>query len=310
MLRTALAFWLAAVSFSHAEVIYTAADLQRVRERAIPNIETVMWRDVVPRLPAALQDRARTVTLHFPERGPGPMSFYAQPSQARIYMPLTSLRFYDDIATLHAWFESRSCPQEYIQTYLAALLRAGDDLPAPLIAFGLDREVLFSDSYTYDLSGKIFSSGVQFLLAHELGHILLDHRTDVSGAQSQRQEAAADAFALDHFARLGGNPLGIFWFYQAAWWHDPASPQGRLMNSHPVSAERIRAMASRLIDSPNDFAHGEADPTREANLILQLGMMTSAFADLIDDDTFLNWSAAAMFNDYPLSRLREACPHG
>lgn len=307
--KTAFALWLATASLASAEVLYTPAELQRVRDRAIPNIETVMWRDIVPRLPADLQAQARSVSLEYPERGPGPLSFFASPSLGKIYIPLTSLRFYDDIATLHAWFESRNCPQEYIQTYLAALLRAGEDLPAPLIAFGLDRDVLFADSYTYDLSGKIFSSGVQFILAHELGHILLDHSTEVSGLDSQQQEEAADAFALDHFARLGGNPLGVFWYYQAAWWHDPATPEGRLQNTHPVSAERIRNMAERLMATPYDFAHGEADPDREANFISQLGMMTAGFADLIDDDTFLAWIAPAMFNDYPLNRLREACPH-
>lgn len=309
MLRLALAFWCFSVAHTTAEVVYSPAELDRVRARAIPSIQSVMWRDIVPRLPDQYRSRAGDVQLVFPERGPGPMSFYASPERQEIYLPLTSLRFYDDIATLHAWFESRNCPQEYIQTYLAALLRAGEDLPAPLIAFGLEREKLFADTYTYDLSGKIFSSGVQFLMAHELGHILLDHRPGIAGAESRQQEAEADAFAIDHFARLGGNPMGIFWYYQAAWWHDPASEEGRLQNTHPVSAERIRAMAARLIENPEDFAHGEADPAREARLISQLGFMIDGFADLIDDDTYLTWIAPAMFNDFPLSNLRSACPH-
>ena len=309
MLKKAFFLWIATAGFSTAEVVYSPAEIQRVRERTVPSIQSVMWQDIVPRLPSEYRARASDVKLIFPERGPGPMSFYAAPARQEIHLPLTSLRFYDDIATLHAWFESRSCPQEYIQTYLAALLRADENLPAPLVAFGLDRDKLFADNYTYDLSGKIFSSGVQFLLAHELGHILLDHRTGIEGAESQRQETEADTFALDHFARLGGNPMGIFWYYQAAWWHDPASEKGRRENTHPVSAERIRAMAERLIDSPDEFAHGEADPAREAKLISQLGMMTAAFADLIDDDSFLNWIAPAMFNDYPVSNLRHSCPH-
>ncbi len=308
MLKLALVFSLAAAGLASAEVVYSPADMQRVRERAIPSIQAVMWRDIVPRLPEQFRSRASSVKLIFPERGPGPMSFYAAPAKREITLPLTSLRFYDDIATLHAWFESRNCPQEYIQTYLAALLRSDENLPAPLVAFGLDHDRLFADSYTYDLSGKIFSSGVQFLLAHELGHILLDHRTGIGGVESQRQEAEADAFALDHFARLGGNPMGIFWYYQAAWWHDPASEKGRRENTHPVSAERIRAMAARLINDPDDFAHGEVNPAREAKLISQLGMMTAAFADLIDDDSFLTWVAPTMFSDFPLSNLRHSCP--
>ncbi|WP_299852505.1 hypothetical protein [uncultured Roseovarius sp.] len=309
MLKLAFVFCFAYIGIASAEVVYTPTELQRVRERAIPAIQSVMRQDIVPRLPTQFRDRASRVQLKFPERGPGPMSFYAAPARQEIFLPLTSLRFYDDIATLHAWFEARNCPQEYIQTYLAALLRAGEDLPAPLVAFGLDRDKLFADSYTYDLSGKIFSSGVQFLLAHELGHVLLDHRTGIGGEESQRQEAEADAFALDHFARLGGNPMGIFWYYQAAWWHDPASEKGRRENTHPVSADRIRAMAARLRESPGEFAHGEVNPAREAELISQLGMMTAEFANLIDDDSFLSRIAPAMFNDFPLSNLRLSCPH-
>ena len=309
MLKLALAKYLAAASLATAEVTYSAADMQRARDRAIPSIQSVFWQDIIPRLPAELQSRASQVQLVFPERGPGPMSFYASPANLEIYMPLTSLRFYDDIATLHAWFESRNCPGEYLQTYLAALLRGNQNLPAPYVAFGLDRDTLFGDSYTYDLGGKIFSSGVQFLLAHELGHILLNHAPGVGGVASQAQETEADAFALDHFARLGGNPMGIFWYYQAAWWNDPASEKGRRENTHPVSAERIRAMAMRLIENPNDFAHGEADPAREARLVSQLGTMVDAFADLIDDDSFLNWVAPTMFSEFPLSNLQDACPH-
>ncbi len=33
---------------------------------------------------------------------------------------------------------------------------------------------------------------------------------------------------------------------QAAWWHDPTSDRGRRENTHPVSAERLRAVARRL----------------------------------------------------------------
>ncbi len=309
MLRLVILIYVLMTGSLAAEVVYSPADLQRVRDRAIPTIQSVMWQDIVPRLPDQFRDTASDVQLFFPERGPGPMSFYASPANGEIYMPLTSLRFFDDIATLHAWFESQDCPTEYIQTYLAGLLRAGEDLPAPLVAFGLDRDRLFADNYTYDLSGKIYSSAIQFILVHELGHVLLDHQAGVEGAESRQQEAEADSFALDHFARLGGNPMGIFWYYQAAWWHDPASDRGRRENTHPISAERIRSMANRLIENPGDFAHGEANPEREAGFVRQLGVMTTAFADLIDDDIFLTWMAPAMFNDYPLSNLRQACPH-
>lgn len=290
-----------------AQVRYGPADLQRVRDRSVPVIVSVFQEDIIGNLPRDLRARAAQITLAFPETGPSPLSFYAEPATQTIHMPLTSIRFLDDVGTVFSWVESKGCEPGYVQTYLWALLREGRPLPAPLEAFAIDRDAAFADAYTYDVSGKIVSSGVQFILAHELGHLLLDHRTDVDAAESQRQETEADRFALEHFARLGGSPMGVFWYYMAAWWQDPLTGN-RPLSTHPVSPQRIRALAGRLAANPMDFAHGEADPQKEAALVAQLAVMVGDLADLIDDDGMLSLMPLTLERDFPTSRLARACP--
>lgn len=307
MLKWLLCLVLIAPTFAAAQVRYSEADLQRVRDRSIPSIQKVFVQDIIGNMPRADRARAAQIRLAFPVAGDGPLSFFAEPGTQTISMPLTSIRFMDDMSTLFAWFESKGCQPEYLQSYLWALLREGRPLPSPLVAFAVDRDVAFADTYTYELSGKIVSSAIQFILAHEVGHLMLDHRLDVDAAGSQRQETEADRYALEHFARLGGSPMGVFWYYLAAWWLDPVS-SGRGASSHPVSPERITALGDRLLANPMDFAHAEADPAKEAEIVRQLGGMVKGLADMIDDDGMLTLMPLTLERDFPPSRYATACP--
>lgn len=291
-----------------AEGLYTEAELAHTRDRATGNIITVFQEDIIGNLPRADRPRAAAVTVRFPEHGPSPLSFYANPATNTIYMPLESIRFFDDVATLFAWVESKGCDPASVQAYLWAKLRDGQPLPAPLKAFHIDRDTAFADPFTYDVSGKILSSGIQFILAHELGHLMLGHQGGMAGADSQAQEIAADSFALDHFSRLGGLPMGVFWYYMAAWWQDPVGSEARDASTHPVSPERISLLAERLTSDPMAFSHGELDPEREAGLAAQIGGMVANLAVLIDDDGMLSLMPIVLERDWPASRLATACP--
>lgn len=308
MLIRAACFILLWPAWALAETGYSRAELDRVRDRSVPNIIKVFEEDILGNLPRDLRREAAMIRFEFPDAGPSPLGFYAEPSRQTIIMPLSSIRFFDDVATLFAWIESKRCEQGFVHAYLRARLREGQPLQTPLRAFGIDRDTALADPYTSDLSDKIFSSGLQFIMAHEVGHILLNHRPGRSGAESQSQELEADAFAMEHFARLGGSPLGAFWYYVAAWWQDPVGDAVKARHSHPVSPARIRAMSARLLAGPLDFAHGENDPQREATLIRQLALMIDGFADIIDDDGML--TLMPMERDFPLTRLSRVCASG
>lgn len=292
-----------------AEVSYPAPDLNRVLLKAGPNLRAVLYEDIANKLPPLWRDQLADIRLVFPEVGPNPIAFYAYPHSNEIHMPLTSIRFFDDIATLYAWFQSRNCRVEYIQTYVYSILRDDVDLPPPLEAFGLDRRILHADTFTYEASGKVYSSGLQFILAHELGHLLLQHRTGLTPQESQVQEWEADAFAFEHFARLGGSPAGIFWYFMTAWWFDPENEAGRLGASHPVTFERIGTMAELFQTRSMDFAFGEADPETEARLIREMGGMLSFFAEAMADPALRDFTIETVLRDFPLTRLTQACPH-
>ena len=292
---------------AHAQ-LYTDAELQRVQERAVPNLIKVFDEDIIANLPRDQRARAAQVRIEFPEVGPSPLAFYADPTSDTIYMPLTSIRFFDDIATLFAWVEARSCDPEAVQAYLWRKLQLHEPLPAPLKAFNVDRDTAFADPFTDNVSAKIYSSGLQFILAHELGHLLLDHRLGLTGDESQAQEIAADDFALDHFARLGGQPMGVFWYFMAAWWFDPTNAEDLASYSHPVSPARIARLGTRLVEDPMSFAHAEVDPAREAELARQIGGMVLELSVMIDENGMLAAMPLLMEDAWPASRFATACP--
>ncbi|WP_116131528.1 hypothetical protein [Tropicimonas sp. IMCC34043] len=286
---------------------YTDAELQRVQDRAVPKLELVLHEDIVGLLPRAERPLAARIALEFPAKGPDPLAFYAEPDRLTITMPLESIRFFDDIATLFAWFQSKGCAFEPTQSYLHALLREHQPLPPPLVAFGIDRDAAFDDEYTYDLSSKIYSAGLLFILAHEVGHLVLGHEVGLTGPASQAQEIAADAFAMDHFARVGTMPVGILFYYIAAWWRDPVGPAAAA-STHPVSPGRMAALARRMADTPMDFAHGEPDPEAAAVRVTATAGQIAVFANLASDEGMLTLMPLGLQRDFPLSRLQTVCP--
>ncbi len=308
MLKVAAFVSLLTLASQAGAQLYTEDERRHTFERATPDIIRVFNDDIVGNLPRADRPRAAQVRLEFPDRGPSPLAFFADPAEGVIYMPLESIRFFDDVATLFAWIESKGCDPAALQAYLWAKLRQGRPLPSPLRAFQIDRDTAFADPFTFNVSGKIVSSGLQFILAHELGHIMLNHQPGLSGQDSQAQEIAADEFALDHFSRLGGLPMGVFWYYMAAWWQDPIGGTARDASTHPVSPERISRLAERIVTDPMAFSHGEQDPEREMQLATEIGMMVAELAELIDDDGMLSLMPLTLERDWPDSRLATACP--
>ena len=287
---------------------YPEEALTRVQTRSIPDIERVFRDDILQRLPREIRPRGSQITLIYPKSGRNALDFYADPTTQSIALPLSSLRFFDDMATLYAWIARHNCRLEYAQTYLLMAFDPDEMVETPLIAFGIDRDVALADSYVNDVSGKVFSSGVQFLLAHELGHLLLDHQGGLIGGLSQQQEREADAFALEHFARLGGLPGGAFWYYQMTMWNDPLADAERSRSTHPISGDRMVALGDRLLATPMDFAHGELDPQAELETVEALGQMFLDFATQLEDDALMTFMHDTQPLAFPPTDFMKACP--
>ncbi len=287
--------------------IYSDADLARTGEVATPGLVAMLHEDIVPNLPRDLRPAAARLELDFPARGPSPLSFWAVPGSGRIVLPLESIRFFDEVATLHAWFEGHGCDSGPIQSYLWLLVGQGAPLPAPLAAFGIDRETALADPFTEDVSGKILSSGMLFILLHETAHQLMGHAGGLAGTLSHTQETEADVFALDHFARLGVMPLGIVFFFQTLWWVDPfgAAVAG---GTHPVSAARIQAIADALATRPEDYSFAEPDPAKGRAQALAMAQDVGTLAGIAADEEFRGFMMDSIAASYPPDAFAGACP--
>lgn len=287
--------------------IYSDADLARTGEVASPSLVAMLHEDIVPNLPRDLRPAAARLELHFPDRGPSPLAFWAVPGSGRIVLPLESIRFFDEVATLYAWFESHGCDPGPIQSYLWLLVGQGAPLPAPLAAFAIDRETALADPFTDDVSGKILSSGMLFILLHETAHQLLGHEGGLAGTLSQSQETAADVFALDHFARLGVMPLGIVFFFQTLWWLDPFGT-AVAGGTHPVSAARIQAIADALASRPEDYSFAEPDPAKGRAQALAMAQDVGTLAGIAADEEFRGFMMDSIAASYPPDAFAGACP--
>jgi predicted Zn-dependent protease len=103
------------------------------------------------------------------------------------------------------------------------------------------------------------------LVLHELGHVLHGHPgyDAISAAQAQANEQDADRFALTVMRRIGVAPFGmVFWFQTGAYLSpnrgdfadDEAHAEWLQQTTHPVTEDRLRAIAAELRHAPEDFA--------------------------------------------------------
>ena len=307
LIRALLAAVLLASPAAARDPLFGRAALDEA-SRMVPAVAHLLAEDIPATLPRAHRPRAAAIRLDTPDRlGPHPMGFYAVPARNTIVVPLETLHFLDEWAMLLGWDNSRGCRSEYFDSYLWALLRAGRPLPGPLDAFGLDRAAVLADPKADHVSERTLSSSVWFLLAHEVGHLLLGHSPAARGADSRRQEMEADAFALDRFAELGTAPLGIVAFFYAARYLDPTGEAAEL-GTHPVFSDRLRAIAERLTANPETFSHGETDPAQARLTVLFVASQIGAMAELGSDEDMLEVLPEALLRDFPLSRLASACP--
>jgi hypothetical protein len=121
-----------------------------------------------------------------------------------------------------------------------------------------------------------FGNTIVFLLAHELGHVFKKHDTHSQDpVQKRKQEIEADAFAIEIMRRIGQVPLGVeFWFDVERIGHlqgmrrlvatrrfpTEAEWQKYLATfDHPVTNERLDALADVIEKAPDAFARNQAN---------------------------------------------------
>jgi len=158
-----------------------------------------------------------------------------------------------------------------------ATLSTGAPLPAVFRTLGVP-DTAREESAVANRVDLNFGNTIVFLLAHELGHALKKHDTHSRDpVQKRRQEIEADAFAIEVMRRIGQVPLGVeFWFdverighvqgirrVTSARFPTEAEWQKYLAGlDHPVTSERLDALATAVEKAPDSFARNQADQAR------------------------------------------------
>jgi hypothetical protein len=227
--------------------LYDAGTLRYWQARYQTSTTKILDQVIRPALYPQEARRLAGVPLDFPllpdadMRG-NPLAFYVPPDFSRVVLPVSSLKFLDDLCTAYAWLQINGYVIDTVSEY-AAMLKyknfRGAPYPRPLAALHIPANAL-DDKRVDELALGHFVTARTFLLLHELGHVY--HRPPV---QSLENEKAADAFAAQVMPRTGLPPLGalVFFMADASWAGYPPEP-----GTHPLSGSRLLALASRMED--------------------------------------------------------------
>jgi len=258
---------------------YPLAELKTDGERLSERVRQLL--DVIePSLTDTERERLKNVVLFFPEPRVGDyfLNFYAasQGDRAVVVMPMLSLKVLEDLATAYAWLYVNGYSLSTVDLYFAMLQHRdkqdfpGGEYPPVLDALGIPGDA-WQQPQVDKLSLSFRNEALAFILLHELGHILFEHKgyDQVTRTQARRDETQSDRFALDVLARTGTPPLGAVMFFQAQFYSlptrgefdTPGDWQDYLQQraTHPLTEDRLRDLSryisGRLAQSrPREFA--------------------------------------------------------
>jgi len=263
--------------------LYPEKKLQADAARWSEQIQAEYRDTILPQLSDEERSALGTVKIEVPLSGPDgdPFSFYTD-DKGTIYLPALSLRFFSDLCVANAWLNAHGYDGTTVRDYVGVLLREatlspGAPLPTVFRTLGVPDNAR-EESAVANRVDRNFGNTIVFLLAHELGHALKKHDTHSRDrVQKRRQEIEADAFAIEVMRRIGQVPLGVeFWFdverighvqgirrVTSARFPTEAEWQKYLGGlDHPVTSERLDALATAVEKAPDSFARNQADQAR------------------------------------------------
>lgn len=259
------------------DALYDDATLSYWRTLYTKGLNSNLKDVIFPRLSAEESQRLAGVRIDVPLRvtDQEPFAYYTTGTPWVITMSAASLKFFDDYCVAIAWLQTNGYDIETASDYVSMLKyrtpgAIGGRYPLPLDALQIPGDAL-DNPRVNNIANRIFNEAIFFVLAHELGHALYRHPgygPDVTRAQARANEAQADAFALDMMQRAGAEPTSMaFWFMMAGYMADgrgdfasDADYEKFLAEStHPLTGDRIAALADRLAAAAEEFASDESD---------------------------------------------------
>jgi hypothetical protein len=254
--------------------LYPQEKLQADAARWSEQIQAEYQETILPQLTGEELNTLGAVKIEVPLTGPNgdAFSFYTD-NRGTIYLPALSLRFFSDLCVANAWLNAHGYDGTAVRDYVGVLFReaaASPRAPLPPVfrTLGVPDNAR-DESGVSNRADRNFANTVVFLLAHELGHVLKKHRTDLRDAvEKRKQEIEADAFAIEMMRRIGQVPVGSeFWFdvehsgHVAPRKFDTEADWQKYLSGldHPVTTERLNALAAAIEKAPDSFARNQTN---------------------------------------------------
>ena len=259
------------------DALYDDATLKFWQTKYARGLDSNLENVIFPRLSAEESQRLAGVRIEVPLRvqDQEPFAYYTTGTPWVVTMSAASLKFFDDFCVAIAWLQTNGYGIETASDYVSMLKyrtpgAVGGRYPLPLEALQIPGNAL--DNRRVDtIANQIFNEAIFFVLAHELGHVLYRHPgygPGVTGAQARANEAEADAFALDMMQRVEAEPTSMaFWFLMTGhmadgrgdFASDAEYEEFLAQSTHPLTGDRIAALADRLVAAAPEFARNETD---------------------------------------------------
>ena len=259
---------------------FSIPELEQARVSYGPGVRAMFYNDLINRLPPTKRSLLANIRLEMPvsEDPSFPLAARSRSDYGVVELPVRTILFIQQYAALLAYYTRNGCPA--IQPFVYARMLVSDKAvgtrpPGPLKAFGLSRAI-YQDEFVRDVARKTAATTLFFILAHELGHLFHNHVPGLQGPASIAQEKQADAFALDAASDVGVFPMGMAMYFQVM-----AVSEGP-QNTHPLSSDRMEAIARRVASNPAAFMDPHEDPARFIPRVLEVAETLRRIARKID----------------------------
>jgi len=260
--RAAICLLLIALSCQAADysTLYTPAKLKAEQPRLQTAIDFLIQKEIQPFLPAQQATAFGLQTIGLPLEGfrSDPLDIYAENS--RIVLPVRTLLFLEDLSRCYAWLWTNRMSTKTVDEYLGMLrYRSPADFPdhqypGPLKALHIPENAL-SDPKVVESAVRLRRTADAFLLLHQFAHLQLHHQAATNHGFTDTQEIEADRYALNIMKENSVTPTGIFLVMYAGLFFETGA--GTAL--HPVTANRMLAMAHFLDERVFEFIRGRAD---------------------------------------------------
>ena len=281
----ALAFSLSGLA-SDWSSLYGTANLESQRVRLRQDLNTVIAQEIQPFLTLEQARAFSEIELDFPATvapDPNPLDFFST-SNGHIVVPLLTIAFVEDMAKAYAWLWANHCSSQTVDEYLGMLRERhpGDfpdqHYPAPLVALHIPDNAM-QDPAVAKMALRVRGTTLSFILLHQFGH--LHYVPSAQEAAFRRDpEEKADAFALGVMKKNSETPAGLLMLIHGMIYLPPSASK-----NHPLSVDRLKAIADYLDLRVREFAEGRPDRRLAAIAIKSLAEHIRQAARFLSDNT-------------------------